>query len=91
MAGIRVLRGNHARDPREGVDVAIGAVGFFGVAFFVITVVAELTGADALGWALALLAFVLVFAALLLARRRITDRMIAARSAEPAAEHSSSL
>ncbi|WP_243064389.1 hypothetical protein [Humibacter sp. RRB41] len=90
MKRIRVLPNNQARDPREGVDVMLGAVGFFGVGFFVITVVSEITGADALGWALTLLAFVIAFAGLLVVRRRITDRVTATRSAEEAAGHRSS-
>lgn len=59
---------------RDTLDVGIGIVGFFAFAFFVVTVASELTGADALGWALTLLALVLLLAALLLARRRMTAR-----------------
>jgi predicted RND superfamily exporter protein len=55
----------------EGVDILIGIVGFFAFAFLIVTVVAELTRTDALGWALTLLALVLVLASLLLIRRRV--------------------
>lgn len=57
---------------RDTLDVGIGIVGFFAFAFFVVTVVCELTGTDALGWALTLLVFVLLLGGLLLARRRMT-------------------
>ena len=59
---------------RDTLDVGIGIVGFFAFAFFVVTVVCELTGTDALGWALTLLVFVLLLGALLLARRRMSAR-----------------
>jgi membrane protein implicated in regulation of membrane protease activity len=61
-------------DVLDTVDVGIGIIGFFAFAFLVITVICELTGTDALGWALALLVFVLILTALLLARRNITGR-----------------
>jgi predicted RND superfamily exporter protein len=61
-------------DVLDTVDVGIGIIGFFAFAFFVITVISELTGTDALGWAMALLAFVLILTALLLTRRNITRR-----------------
>lgn len=38
----------------------MGFVGFFGVVFLVVTVACELSGRPALGWALTLLALVLV-------------------------------
>ena len=65
-------------DPREILDLFIGGIGFFTAAFFVITVIYELTGQDALGWAITLLAFVVLFALLLAARHRMTERMRAA-------------
>ena len=79
MRGIRVMNSSSRRDPRETLDVFIGIVGFFTAAFFVITLVCEVTGQDALGWALTLLAFVVLLALLLLGRRRMTRRMLAAR------------
>ena len=72
---IRVLSDRVERDPRETLDVFIGGTGFFAFAFFVVTVVAELTGQDALGWALALLALVALLAALLAGRHRMTSRL----------------
>ncbi|MFP3464227.1 hypothetical protein [Leifsonia sp. SIMBA_070] len=61
-------------DSREMVDVGLGFVGFFAVAFFGITLFCELTGEPALGWALTLLALVLAFIGLLQLRRRILAR-----------------
>ena len=61
-------------DSREAVDVGLGFVGFFAVAFFGITLFCELTGEPALGWALTLLALVLLFIGLLQLRRRIIAR-----------------
>jgi hypothetical protein len=55
----------------ETLDVFIGVIGFFSFAFLVVTVAAEFTGTDAIGWALTLLVFVLVLAGLLLVRRRM--------------------
>lgn len=69
-------------DVLDTVDVGIGIIGFFAFAFLVITVVCELTGTDALGWALALLVFVLILTALLLARRNIMGR----RADQPSGE-----
>lgn len=59
------------------LDVFIGVIGFFTFAFVAITLVAEVTGTDALGWALTSLAFVIILASLLMTRRR----MVAARAA----------
>ena len=61
-------------DSREAVDVGLGFVGFFALAFLGITAYCELTGAPALGWALTLLALVLLFLGLLQLRRRILAR-----------------
>jgi hypothetical protein len=55
--------------PIELVDIALGIFGFFAVAFLVIAGVSELTGAPALGWALALLGIVIVLGLLLALRR----------------------
>jgi len=55
----------------EVVDISIGIIGFFTAAFLVITGVSELSGAPALGWALALLGLVVVLALLIALRRRM--------------------
>lgn len=54
--------------PTDGIDGLIGFLGFFGVVLLVATVVCELTGRPALGWALALLAAVVCI--LVAVRRR---------------------
>ncbi|GIT80813.1 hypothetical protein LLS1_24820 [Leifsonia sp. LS1] len=74
-------------DPREAVDVGIGFVGFFAVAFFVITLVCELTGQPALVWALITLVLVLLFVALWQARRRIIAARLRAREEQAASEN----
>jgi hypothetical protein len=61
-------------DSREVVDVGLGFVGFFALAFLGITVFCELSGQPALGWALTLLVLVLAFIGLLQLRRRIIAR-----------------
>jgi Flp pilus assembly protein TadB len=68
------------KEALDYLDVGIGIIGFFAFAFLVVTVVAELTGADALGWALTLLVFVLILGALVMARRR---RSAARQPADP--------
>lgn len=75
-------------DPREAVDVGLGFVGFFAAAFFVITLVCELTGQPALLWALVTLVLVLLFIALWQARRRILAARLQAEEERAASEHS---
>jgi hypothetical protein len=65
----------------ELVDISIGIIGFFAAALLVVTGVSELTGAPALGWALALLGLVVVLALLLALRRRMLAAE--ARGGEP--------
>jgi protein-S-isoprenylcysteine O-methyltransferase Ste14 len=69
----------HWNDPRYLVDVGIGLVGFFAFVFLIVTVVSELTGADALGWALTLLVFVIALGLLWRARIRMRDAALQAR------------
>ena len=65
-------------DPRYYVDVGIGFVGFFAFVFLVVTIVSEFTGAAALGWALTLLALVIVLALLWRTRIRMRDAAVQA-------------
>jgi predicted RND superfamily exporter protein len=65
-------------DPRYYVDVGIGFVGFFAFVFLVVTIVSEFTGAAALGWALTLLALVIVLALLWRTRIRMRDAAVRA-------------
>jgi LPXTG-motif cell wall-anchored protein len=62
------------RDPAEFIDIGIGIVGFFSFAFLVVTAATELTGGDALGWALTLLGLLILLGFLLLWRRRVGVR-----------------
>jgi LPXTG-motif cell wall-anchored protein len=62
------------RDPAEFIDIGIGIVGFFSLAFLVVTAATELTGGDALGWALTLLGLLILLGVLLLWRRRFGVR-----------------
>jgi LPXTG-motif cell wall-anchored protein len=62
------------RDPAEFIDIGIGIVGFFSLAFLVVTAATELTGGDALGWALTLLGLLILLGVLLLWRRRVGVR-----------------
>jgi tetrahydromethanopterin S-methyltransferase subunit E len=62
------------RDPAEFIDIGIGIVGFFSFAFLVVTAATELTGGDALGWALTLLGLLILLGCLLLWRRGVGVR-----------------
>ena len=53
------------------VDMLLGFTGFFGAIFLVVTVICEVTGRPALGWALTLLGVVVLFVLLLRRRARI--------------------
>ncbi|WP_345763655.1 hypothetical protein [Diaminobutyricibacter sp. McL0608] len=67
------------RDPRYYVDVGIGLVGFFAFVFLIVTIVSELTGTDALGWALTLLVLVITLGLLWRARIRMRDAALQAQ------------
>jgi membrane protein implicated in regulation of membrane protease activity len=69
--------GRRRRELKEGLDIAAGFLGFFTAAFFVITLVLELTAKDALWSALT----TLVLALLLLWLWRFRGRAL--RSADP--------
>lgn len=71
-------------DSKEFVEIGLGFVGFFGVAFVIITAVCEFTGQPALPWALVSLALVAVFILLLQARRRIAAARLRAEEARAA-------
>lgn len=68
-------------DPKEFVDLGLGFVGFFAVVFVIITASCELTGQPALAWALISLVLVVIFIALLQARRRIQATRLRAEEA----------
>lgn len=71
------------RDPRYYVDVGIGLVGFFAFVFLIVTIVSELTGTDALGWALTLLVLVITLGLLWRARIRMRDAALQAQDRPP--------
>jgi hypothetical protein len=71
------------RDPRYYVDVGIGLVGFFAFVFLIVTIVSELTGTDALGWALTLLVLVITLGLLWRARIRMRDAALQAEDRRP--------
>ena len=58
----------------ESIDIGIGIVGFFSFALLVVTAATELTGGDALGWALTLLVLLILLGFLLLWRHRVGAR-----------------
>jgi len=75
-------------DPREALDVGIGFVAFFAVAFFAITAWCELTGQPALLWAVVTLVLVLVLVGLWQARRRMTAARLRAQEERDRIEQS---
>jgi Flp pilus assembly protein TadB len=58
----------------EDFDIIIGLLGFWAVALLVVTVVMELTGQPALGWAMGLLAVVLALWGMLRLRKKLPRR-----------------
>ncbi|ROS72027.1 hypothetical protein EDF24_3674 [Curtobacterium sp. PhB130] len=68
------------RRPSAPIEEAMGFVGFFGIAFLAVTVFCEFTGRPALGWALTLLACVLVIVVLDRWRVRVVRRTEAAEA-----------
>jgi membrane protein implicated in regulation of membrane protease activity len=58
------------RDLRESLDIAVGFLGFFAAAFFVITLVLELNAKDALWSSITTLVLVVLLAWLWRFRRR---------------------
>jgi membrane protein implicated in regulation of membrane protease activity len=64
------MDGRRRRDVKEAFDIAVGFVGFFTAAFFVITFVLELTGGDALWSAITTLVLAVMLAAVWRFRRR---------------------
>ena len=64
------MDGRRRRQIKERFDLGIGFLGFFAVAFFVFTLVAEITGAAAVGWALITLLLALMIASLWFGRRK---------------------
>lgn len=68
------MDGRRRRQTKERFDLGIGFFGFFGVAFFLFTLVAEITGAPAVGWALITLLLALMVVSLWFGRRKALRR-----------------
>jgi len=74
-SGYGVVRNEHRRvRSAEDFDIIIGLLGFWALVLLVITVWMEVTAQPALGWALGLLAMVLVLYGLIRLRRRLPER-----------------
>jgi hypothetical protein len=69
------MDGRRRRSIQEAFDLAVGFLGFFTAAFFVITLVTEVLRKDALGWAITTLVLALLVAALWFARRGVLRRI----------------
>lgn len=68
------MDGRRRRQIKERFDLGIGFFGFFAVAFFLFTLVAEITGAPAVGWALITLLLAVMVTSLWLGRRKALRR-----------------
>ena len=66
--------GRRRREIKETLDLGLGFVGFFALAFLVITFVTEITGGDALIWSGVTIFLLVVVGSLWLLRRRLLDR-----------------
>jgi len=62
------------RRSAEDFDIIIGFLGFWGVVLLGVTIWMELSGQPALGWAMGLLALLLVLWGMLRLRRRLPQR-----------------
>lgn len=63
-----------SRRSAEDFDIIIGFLGFWAVVLLAVTVWMEVTGAPALGWAMGLLALLLVLWGMLRLRKRLPAR-----------------
>lgn len=69
------MDGRRRRQTKERFDLGIGFLGFFGVAFFLITLVAEIRGDQAVGWAVITLLLGAMVASLLSGKRKALRRI----------------
>jgi hypothetical protein len=65
------MDGRRRRDVKETLDLGLGFIGFFTLAFFAITLFLELTGKDAVVSAVTTLVLALLLTALWVLRRRV--------------------
>ena len=69
------MDGRRRRQTKERFDLGIGFLGFFGVAFFLFTLVAEIRGDQAVGWAVITLLLALMVTSLVLGKRTALRRI----------------
>lgn len=69
------MDGRGRRQTKERFDLGIGFLGFFGVAFFLITLVAEIRGDAAVGWAVITLLLAAMVTSLVLGKRKALRRI----------------
>lgn len=68
------MDGRGRRRTKERFDLGIGFLGFFAVAFFLFTLVAEIRGDQAVGWATITLLLALMITSLWFGRRKALRR-----------------
>ena len=69
------MDGRRRRRIKEGFDLGVGFFGFFAAAFFVITLVYEVLGMDALAWSITTLLFAALVAGIWFLRREVLRRI----------------
>jgi hypothetical protein len=69
------MDGRGRRSTKERFDLGIGFFGFFAAAFFLITLVAEVRGDPATGWAVVTLVLAVMIASLWFGRRSALRRI----------------
>ncbi len=80
------MDGRRRRRVKEAFDLTIGFLGFFTAAFFVITLVAELTRQDALYWAVGTLVLAILTAGSWFGRRAALNHLASLDARESARE-----
>jgi hypothetical protein len=69
------MDGRGRRRTKERFDLGIGFLGFFGVAFFLITLVSEIRGDAAVGWAVITLLLAAMVTSLWFGKRKALRRI----------------
>ena len=69
------MDGRGRRQTKERFDLGIGFLGFFAVAFFLFTLVAEIRGDQAVGWAVITLLLAAMVASLWFGKRKALRRI----------------
>ncbi|MBW4042155.1 MAG: hypothetical protein HIU86_08510 [Acidobacteria bacterium] len=81
------MDGRGRRQVTERFDLGIGFLGFFAVAFFLITLFAEIRGDQAVGWAVITLVLAAMVVSLLRGKRKALRRMDQSDAAAANAGH----